>query len=68
MAPHTAPQPTTSPTLIEKEEDEGESTRRMDPELKVMAAMIRQLDLLEEKAKPRVIAWLADRYRENATN
>jgi len=47
----------------EPETEENASTgRRMDPELKCMAAIVRQVDDLQEPARGRVVAWLAARY------
>ncbi len=45
----------------EQEEDRG--SRRMDPELKSMSAMLRCLEELDEAAKERVVAWIAARYQ-----
>jgi hypothetical protein len=45
----------------EAEEKEG-SGRKMDPELRVMAGMLRSLDELEEPARGRVVYWLYHRY------
>ena len=39
-----------------------DSGRRMDQEIRTMAALLRILDDLDEPAKGRVVRWLADRY------
>lgn len=49
-------------TEPEREEEEGTATRRMDPELRCMGAILRQLDDVDEPAKGRVVRWLCDRY------
>lgn len=47
------------------EEPDAEKRRTWDPELKCMAAMLRQLDELDEKARPRVVQWLRDRFEDS---
>lgn len=42
--------------------DEQGPTRCMDPELRVMGSMLRQLEELDEPARGRVVRWLTDRY------
>jgi uncharacterized heparinase superfamily protein len=56
-----------SEPLIADDEPDTEDTarRRLDPELRVMGSMIRQLEELPEKARYRVIAWLSHRYMEH---
>lgn len=44
------------------EDDEPDTDRRMDPEVRVMGKLLRTLDELEEPAKGRVVAWLSSRY------
>ncbi len=46
----------------ESPQDDEEGSRRMDPELRVMGAMLRLLNELDEPAKGRAVAWLASRY------
>ena len=55
------------PARIEDEAaEEATSGRRMDPELKVLGAMIRLLDELDEPARGRAVTWLASRYSERS--
>lgn len=48
----------------ERDEEEATATRRMDPELRVMGAMLRQLEDLDEPARGRVVRWLSERHAE----
>ncbi len=43
-------------------EDDGDSGRRMDPELRTMGAMLRMLADLDADARGRVVAYLAARF------
>ncbi len=61
-----APAVETSPSIpmnLDAQED-SETRRRMDPELRVMAAMLRMLDELHEEARVRVVAYISNRYQE----
>ena len=46
----------------EEPPDEG-GTRAMDPEIRVMGKLVRILDEIDEPARRRVVAWLADRFK-----
>lgn len=52
-----------SPEKDDVDEDRG---RKMDPEIKVLSALVRTIDDLEEPARARVVAWLASRYAEQS--
>ncbi len=53
---------TETPDLIPDEEESG-ARRRLDPELRVLSAMLRMLDELgDDEAKARVINYLAARF------
>jgi len=45
-------------------EDTTESSRRMDPELKSISAILRELNQLDEAARGCVVRYLASRYEE----
>jgi hypothetical protein len=47
---------------IETHEEEDTGSRRMDPELKCMSALVRTLNEIAEPARGRVVRWLMDRY------
>lgn len=47
----------------EESGEEQASGRKMDPELKIMGSMLRQLEELDEPAKARVVTWLSSRYK-----
>lgn len=51
-------------TKPEELEEETETRRRMDPELKAISAVLRTLDDLDEAGRGRVVAYLASRYKE----
>lgn len=44
------------------EDDPEESTRAMDPEIRVMGQMVRIVEKIDEPARGRVIEWLRARY------
>lgn len=48
--------------------DEDEGKRTMDEELKAMSALLRTLRAIPDKARPRVVRWLADRYAQDASD
>lgn len=56
-------QPEQMPTEQE-DNNMAEQARRMDPELRAMAAMLRMLTDLSPPTRRRVVAWLSDRFRE----
>lgn len=55
-------QPATLPT-VEQEETE-QTSRRMDPELRTIAGIIRQLEDHDEAAQRRMMAYLTSRYQQ----
>lgn len=46
----------------EEKDDKKEGSRAMDPELRIMGQMLRQLDELEDDARGRVVRYLSSRY------
>ena len=50
------------PNLPEPDDNEREATRRLDPELKVIGAIIRLLDGLDLPARTRAVQWLTSRF------
>lgn len=46
----------------EEKDDKREGSRAMDPELRIMGQMLRQLDELEDDARGRVVRYLSSRY------
>lgn len=46
------------------EEEASTGSRRLDPELRTMGAMLRMLDDLDDKARARVVSYLSSRYQE----
>lgn len=50
------------PEPAEDEREEESGGRRMDPELKAMAAILRILDTIAEPARGRAVRWMSDRY------
>ena len=46
------------------DEDTESSRRRLDPELRVMGLLLREIEDLEPPARARVVAWLSSRYQE----
>lgn len=48
--------------LIEEQEDEADTGRRMDDELKAMSAIIRMLNQMDESARCRIVCYIASRY------
>lgn len=59
--PPVAPAPAPEEETTEEAAEEG---RRMDPEIRVISAMLRLLDKLPEPAKGRIVAYIASRYQE----
>lgn len=47
----------------EPEPEEPTGSRRLDPELRTMGAMLRMLDDLDDKARARVVLYLSSRYQ-----
>lgn len=45
----------------ERPEEEQGGGRGMDPELRTMGSMLRQLEKLDKPARARVVAWLSSR-------
>ena len=55
----------TTPTEHNNEdtgEDTGDESRRTDPEILALSAMLRTLRGLDPRAKARIVAWLYDRF------
>ena len=46
------------------DEDPEDSSRKMDPELRLMGLLLRKIEDLEPPARARVVAWLSSRYQE----
>lgn len=46
------------------DEPETNSSRRMDPELRAMSAIIRTLDELDSTSCCRIVAYINSRYRD----
>jgi len=46
----------------DEKDDKREGSRAMDPELRIMGQMLRQLDELEDDARGRVVRYLSSRY------
>ncbi len=49
-------------TPEEQEDDTGTSRRSMDAELRILGAIIRTLNEVEEPAQSRIVAYIANRY------
>lgn len=48
----------------EPEDDDTTSDRKMDEELKAIGAILRELRKLPDDARPRVVAYIASRFKE----
>ena len=48
--------------IKEQDAEEQPGSRRLDPELRTMGAMLRMLDDLDDKARARVVTYLSSRY------
>ena len=60
--PHEWSKTTVQPLDVE---DESQGTRRtMDPELRTIAAILRLLDDMPDRARDRIVSYLSDRYTE----
>lgn len=52
-----------NPPSEEEPQEEAETGRRMDPELRSIAAILRLLEALPEPARERCVVYVSDRYR-----
>ena len=52
----------TEPRVPEQDDTES-SRRRLDPELRVMGLLLREIEELDDPARARVVAWLNSRYQ-----
>ena len=53
-----------TPLIETPDDNDREGTRRMDPELRTLSAIIRLLESLDLPARTRAVCWLTSRYSE----